>query len=160
VAFLGSWLNQWKPAFYTIHHQHFGFWVITQLPPAVEPAVRSQLIEMQLSNAETQDFYVRRGIQYSPAQAEPVAPADIFADCPGDIPLSRAWKEQVLKKVYPALLFDSYHTGDLAKAQHYWKETVHLNPSWLKNRGIWSIGLKAFWGNKAKSSPRDTSCDQ
>ena len=121
----------------------------------VDLSLRSQLIEMQLANSETQDFYVRHGIQRSLAQAGLVASGDIFIDCPDDIPLAKSWKEQVLKKVYPAVLFDSYNMDDLAKTRHYWKETVQLDPSWLKNRGIWSIGLSAFLGREVRSSTRD-----
>jgi hypothetical protein len=99
---------------------------------------------MQLNNPETKDFYIRRGIQQGIALAGPDDLADVFDDYQGATPLTPSWREDILRKVYSALLFDSYKTGDLAKTQYYWKKTVQSDPSWLKNRGIWSIGLKAL----------------
>jgi glycosyltransferase involved in cell wall biosynthesis len=152
VGFLNSWLNQWKPAFYTVDHNHFGFWVIAHLPPSVTLAARRELAVLQLSHPDTTDFFVRRGIQRGRLQVRPIDMANIFDDCPGEIPLSRSWKEEVLKKVYPALLFDSYRMGDYPKTQYYWKKAVQLDPAWLRNRGVWSIGLKALLGGRTMKS--------
>jgi glycosyltransferase involved in cell wall biosynthesis len=152
TAFFNSWLNQWKPAFYTVDHDHFGFWVIAHLPPSVTRAVQRELADLQLSHPNTIDFFVRRGIQRGLSQNRPVDLADIFDDCSGEIPLSKSWKEEVLKKVYPALLFDSYRMGDVPKTQHYWKKAVQLDPAWLRNRGVWSIGLKALLGGRTMKS--------
>ncbi len=148
VKFINSWLNQWKPEFYTIYHKHFGFWTIEHLPPAVSPTFRSHLAELQLENPETRAFFVRRGIQRGQSQTGPADLSDIFDDCPDKIPLSGTWKAKVLKEVYPALLFGSYEKGDFSKTQYYWRKTVQLDPSWLKNLGTWSIGLKTLFGNR------------
>jgi glycosyltransferase involved in cell wall biosynthesis len=148
VGFFNSWLNQWKPEFYTIHHKHFGFWVIAHLPPCVTPVTQRELANLQLSHPDTTDFFVRRGIQCGQSHARPVDLANIFDDCPGEIPISRSWKEEVLKKVYPALLFNSYRMGDLPKTRYYLKKAIRLDPAWLTNRGVWSIGLKAFLGGR------------
>jgi len=150
VEFFNFWLNQWKPDFYTIHHQHFGFWVIAHLPPTISPAFRSQLVEMQLGDPKTKDFFVRRGIQRNMAQSEQVDMMDIFEDCPDVISLPASWKKGILGEIYPTLLFASYKTGDLRKTQYYWKKTIELDPYWLRNRGIWSIGLKSLLGRRMR----------
>lgn len=71
--------------------------------------------------------------------------AQIFDDCPnGFIPNS--WKVDVLKKVYPTLMFESYKTGDLPKTRYYWRKTVQFDQTWLRNRGVWAIGLRSLLG--------------
>jgi glycosyltransferase involved in cell wall biosynthesis len=151
IAFFDSWLNQWKPDYFTIRHKHFGFWTIANLPPDVNQEFRNQLIQLQLENAETRAFFIRRGIHQGQTQTSRIDPSNIFSDCPDVIPLPRLWKAQVLKEIYPALLFESHKAGDSKKMQYYWRKTVQLDPSWLKNRGVWLIGIKALMGNGVKS---------
>ena len=146
TSYFNDWLNSWKPDFYNTSHGHFGFWVIAHLSPMVPATFRSELAKLQLSNPETKSFFIRRGIQRGQSQIEPVDLTNMFDDCPGEIPISRSWKEGVLKEVYPALLFDSYKIGNLRKTQYYWRKTVQLDPFRLRNRGVWSIGLKALLG--------------
>jgi hypothetical protein len=149
AVFLNTWMNQWKPDCYTIHNNHFGLWAISHLPLTAKPGFRSQLAEMQLRLAETRTFFTQHGIQRYQAQAGSADPANMFSDYTTLFP--RSWKEQVLKEIYPALLFGSYKIGDLSKTRYYWRKTVQLDPLWLKNRGVWSIGLRAFLGSRMKS---------
>jgi glycosyltransferase involved in cell wall biosynthesis len=148
VAFLNTWMNQWKPDCYTIHNNHFGLWVISHLPMTAKSGLRNQLAEMQLRIPETRTFFIQHGIQRYRAQAESADPTNLFSDYPDTTLFPKSWKEQVLKEVCPALLFDSYKIGDLSKTRYYWRKTVQLDPSWLKNRGVWSIGLKALLGKR------------
>jgi hypothetical protein len=150
VTFFDSWLNQWKPEYFTIHHKHFGFWTIANLPSDVNQEFRNQLIQLQLENPETRTFFVRRGIHQGQTQTSRIDPSNIFGDCPAVIPLPRLWKEKVLKEIYPALLFESHKEGDSKKMQYYWRKTVQLDHTWLKNRGVWLIGIKALMGNGVK----------
>ena len=145
VAFFNRWLNNWKPDFYTPEHNHFGFWVITHLPPTATPGFRSQLLELQLQNPETQNFFVRRGIQRGMSRSGRIDMSQLFDDCPdGFIPYS--WKLNVLKKVYPTLMFEHYKKRDLHKTRYYWWQTIQLDQTWLRNRGVWAIGLRSFLG--------------
>jgi glycosyltransferase involved in cell wall biosynthesis len=151
--FLDAWLNHWKPAFYTPEHPHFGFWVIDHLPAGFSPVLRSQLIVLQTNHPETQAFFVQRGIDCGQSHVQPEDVNAIFDDCPPIIGLAPAWKKEVLQKVYPALLFDSNTKGDLPKVRYFWKATVGSDPTWLRNRGIWSIGIKTFLGDSANAQP-------
>lgn len=159
AAFVDAWLNQWKPPFYTTQHHHFGFWVIDHLPATISPIFRSQMIVLQTNNPETQAFFVQRGIEWGQAQARPAVVTSIFDDCPEIIALPAAWKTEVLKKVYPTLLFNSNEKGDLPKVRYFWKATVRTDPTWLKNRGIWSIGAKIFLGNDIRPIPGNEKSD-
>ena len=145
-----TYLNQWKPDYYSLHHKHFGFWTIANLPSVVNQEFRNQLINLQIENPETSAFFIRRGIQQGQAQASRIDPSNIFGDCPDEISIPRLWKKKVLKEIYPALLFESNKVGDLKKVQYYWGKTIQYDPTWLKNRGVWIIGIKALLGNGAK----------
>ena len=152
VAFINDWLNQWKPDFYTPEQTHLGLWVIAHLPPTAAPIFRSRLLELQLQNPETKAFFVQRGIQRGKSQSGPVDMARIFDDCPSELPIPRSWKVDVLKEIYPALLFESYKAGDLPNTRYYWRKTVQLDRSWLANRGVLSIGMKAHLSGRKRTS--------
>lgn len=144
VAFFNRWLNNWKPDFYTLEHNHFGFWVIAHLPSTAAPGFRSQLLELQLQNPETQNFFVRRGIQRGMSRSKRIDMSQLFDDCPdGFFPYS--WKVDVLKKVYPTLMFEHYKKRNLHKTRYYWWQTIQLDQTWLRNRGVWAIGLRSFF---------------
>ena len=149
IAFIDDWLNQWKPDFFTPEHSHFGFWVIANLPPTITTDVRKQLFELQLQNPETKAFFVRRGIARGKSQTEPVGMARIFDDCPDGLTMPRVWREDVLKEIYPALLFESYKSGELYKTRYYWQKAIQSDLTWLANRGVLSIGVKAFLDGRA-----------
>ncbi len=152
VAFIDNWLNQWKPDFYTPEHIHFGLWVIAHLPPMTAPIFRNRLLELQLQNPETRAFFVRRGIERGKSQSGPVNIPRIFDDCPDGLTIPRSWKVDVLKEIYPALLFESYKAGDLDKTRYYWRQTIQLDRTWLINRGVLSIGVKAFLDRRTRTS--------
>jgi glycosyltransferase involved in cell wall biosynthesis len=144
VIFINDWLNNWKEDFYNTTHSHFGFWVIAHLPIQIDDSFRNKLLELQSLQPDTRSFFIRRGIDLDLAGKFPITDLTIFHDLPDEIYLTKSWKNQVLREVYPALLFNNYKIGDLTRARHYWTKTVRLNPSWLKNRGVWAIGLKSL----------------
>jgi GT2 family glycosyltransferase len=148
ASFLNEWLNLWKPDFYTPEHSHFGLWAIAHLPPTVSPILRDQLFNLQLNSPEAKAFFIQRGIQWGKSQSDLVTTERIFGDCPEGLLIPRPWKMDVMKEVYPALLFESYKTGDLHKTRYYWRKTVQLDRSWLTDRGVLSIGGKAFLGSR------------
>jgi len=144
VQFFDEWLNSWKPEFYTLSHNHFGLWTIAHLPPTSSSLFCKRLVELQLAQQETRSFFVRRGVQRGLAQSTAGPLTTIFEDCPEEIQLPQAWKAQVLKEIYTALLFETFDTHDLPKARYYWAKAVQYRPAWLLNRGVWSIGLRAI----------------
>lgn len=91
---------------------------------------------------------VEQGIQRGLAQAAPGSIMGIFDDWPNELPLPNVWSSKVLKKTYAGLLFESYKARDIPKVRYYWIKTVRFDPSWLRNRGVWSIGLEAFLGQR------------
>jgi glycosyltransferase involved in cell wall biosynthesis len=139
-----EWLNRWKPAFYNTTLGHFGFWTIVHLPHQINRSFRSQLTSLQLNNPDTRKFFIRRGIERDLVKREPIIDSDLFGDCPNEIPLTPTWKHHVLSELYPELLFKNYKIGNLSKTRYYWGKTIGYNPTWLKNRGVLSIGFKAF----------------
>lgn len=149
VAFFNAWLNDWKPGFYTPEHNHFGLWAIAHLPPTSSRTFRKRLVELQLAQQETRSFFVRRGTQQGLAQSTPGPLTTIFEDCPDRITLPQAWKAQVLKEIYAALLFETFNAHELPKARYYWAKAVQYKPAWLLNRGVWSIGLRALMAPRA-----------
>ena len=140
--FLNRWLKSWKPEYYTPLQPHFGFWAITHVPPG--SALRPRLEELQLAEEQTKTFFVTRGIQRGREQAAPESLLAIFDDIPDEIRLPQDWRARVLKQVYAALLFDSAEKRDLRKVRYYWPKAVQHDPAWLLNRGVLSIGLRAF----------------
>jgi glycosyltransferase involved in cell wall biosynthesis len=63
--------------------------------------------------------------------------------------LSRAWKTRSLGKIYAGLLFASHGARSFAVARRYWLKAIQYDPSWLRNPGVWSIGVEAFLGQRA-----------
>ena len=144
-GYLNEWLSQWKPEFYSLKHSHFGLWAINHFPGSISLSCRQQLRDLQFSNFETKTFFVQRGISYD---AETVEPADmkcIFTDCPDPNTLPVWWKDEILKEIYPALVFANSRKGLQKKVRHYWRKAFAIDISWLKNRGFWVIGFRAHF---------------
>jgi glycosyltransferase involved in cell wall biosynthesis len=140
--FLDGWLNSWKPEYYSPAVPHFGFWAISQSPK--ESGLGARLLGMQLAAEQTRSFFVSRGIQRGRDQASPESLTGIFDDCPAELCLPWEWKSEIFRQVYAALLFDSAEKRDVRKVRYYWPKAVKHDPSWLLNRGVLSIGLRAF----------------
>lgn len=137
---LERWLSRWKPDFYTPEMRHFGFWAIENLPPVCSQNICNELFARQLAAEETRSFYIRRGLQWV---RESKRRARLFYDLPQGMEVG-AFQVGVLREVYAKLLFESYHRGDIPAAKRFWVQAVLANPSWLRNRGIWSIGLRSL----------------
>jgi glycosyltransferase involved in cell wall biosynthesis len=150
--YFNEWLNSWKGDFYSVSHCHFGFWAIAHLSPTCGSAFHKRLTELQLAEGENLAFFVKRGIQQGLTQPMPSRLNMIFEDCPKEISLPPAWRSRVLKEAYAALLFETAKTRDLSKVRYYWAKTIQYNPAWLLNRGVWSIGLRAFFAPRLLTS--------
>jgi glycosyltransferase involved in cell wall biosynthesis len=140
-----NWLNSWKPDFYTTSHSHFGLWAIVHLPLHINNSFRNKLVELQFAHPDTKDFFIRRAIERDSVQSSPISELDIFYDWPNEIRLPSEWKNMVLGKIYSELLFRNYKNGNVLKTRYYWFKTIQHSPAWLKNRGIWSIGIKTIF---------------
>lgn len=141
LQFLEGWLKSWKPEFYNPSLPNFGFWLIDHLPQEIGKEERNQWISRHLALNETQEFFVRRGIERGQSGS---TVEDIFADVPESVHLPSSWKTQVLKQVYPALLFEAHRNQKNEKLRSLWLAAVSYDPSLLLNRGVISIGLQAF----------------
>jgi hypothetical protein len=115
--------------------------VHSPLPESVNDEGRIVLSSLVLSQQETQQFFVNRGMERGKTGRDI---KEIFSDVPASISLTQEWKKNILKQIYPALLFDAYQKGEMKQVRYIWKETIRLDHSWLKNRGVLSIGLRAF----------------
>jgi len=100
------------------------------------------------------DIFFEMGIEQGRAQAASgnVNITKIFDQWPRELPLTDEWKAQVLTKIYatlyPMLLFESYRLGDLQKVRRFMMKAIWYDSSLLRNRGLWSIGLEAFLGQR------------
>jgi hypothetical protein len=96
----------------------------------------------QSSLKETREFFIRRGIE----QGKNGVPVEkILDDVPESVQLTTAWKKQVLKQIYPTLLFTAHRDhNDKERLRTLWIATIRHDPAWLLNRGVVSIGLQAF----------------
>lgn len=144
-VYLNEWLSQWKPEFYTLKHSYFGLWAVIHFPDSLLSSCRAQLLDLQFASTEAKTFFVQRGISFDAETVEPVDLNCIFFDCPNPDTLSDLWKNEILKEIYPALVFASSRNGNQKKVRHYWRKALVIDKSWLKNRGFWVIGLRAHF---------------
>lgn len=73
---------------------------------------------------------------------------EILDDWPVEFPLSKTEKARILSRVYADLGFISYKARDLSTARYCLVRAIPYDPSWLRNRGVWSIGAEAFLGER------------
>lgn len=72
----------------------------------------------------------------------------IFENWPAAIPYTNEWKAQVLSQIYERLFFASYNAHHPAEARYCLLQLIQYKPSCLRNRGVWSIGIEAFLGQR------------
>lgn len=71
----------------------------------------------------------------------------IFDRWPCNLDLPRVWKTGILSKIAGHLMFTSYKIGDFAGVRHWLVRLVKYDHAWLRNRGVWSIGMQAYIGH-------------
>jgi hypothetical protein len=90
---------------------------------------------------------VQRGVEYG-ATVETVDDK-VFDDWPSGMPLPSKWKGQVLGRIYATLLFKARQVHTSPEVRYFWLRAIQYDPSWLRNPGVWSIGVEAFLGKRA-----------
>lgn len=65
-----------------------------------------------------------------------------------EFPLSKEQKSDLLGKLYIEFAFEAYNAGDLKGVRHCLPQAIRHDPSWLRNRGVWSIGVEVFLGRR------------
>jgi alpha-1,3-rhamnosyltransferase len=145
VTLINSWLNSWKPEFYTSSHQNFNLWFISRVPRRIGREDDDELLKSQLENPSVRSFYIERGIQLGLMEDEWQDLIQIFDDCPVNIELPARWKREILSEVYASLLFETYKRKQIARTRYFWLKSIRSNPSQLLNRGVWAIGLHSYF---------------
>jgi glycosyltransferase involved in cell wall biosynthesis len=148
AEFLNTWLNAWKPDYYTTSQPHFGTWVIANIPENVPQSLRQDLSVLQLKGDDLPAFFTERGISEG-KDADPDEITDsIFRDWPAQMPLPQTLREAVFRNVYSALLFDSIRSKNPPRIRRYWTKAVRRRPALLLNRGVWAAGTRAFLASR------------
>lgn len=89
---------------------------------------------------------VEHGIDQANKKGKEFKIESIFDGCPHDLDLPSVWKQEILSKIAGHLMFASYKIGDFAGVRHWLERLVIYDHTWLRNRGIWSIGMQAYIG--------------
>lgn len=144
AEYFSEWLSAWKPDFYTVAHPQYGLWAIAHLPQDSSAAFRKRVTALLLASEDARSFFIKRGIETGLKQEKAGALDMIFDDCPQGIVLPRAWRAGIMREIYAALLFKTAESGNSSKTRYYWTKAVRHDPSWLLNRGVWSIAVRAF----------------
>ena len=76
----------------------------------------------------------------------------IFDNWPFGLTFSNKWKKQVLARIYERLLFVNYLTKEYTKVRYCLIKLAQFDAFRFRNRGVWSIGVKAFLGSPAADS--------
>jgi len=146
VEYFNEWLESNK-AKYGQPASPFRVWAISQL---ISPARHHnrRLAQSQWGKAAFERYFVEEGIERGLKQTRPISDTEVFEEWPIGVKVPHAWKTLALRKIYPTLLFESQKVGDIRRVRHFWLKTVQYDPSWLRNRGVWSIGVDAFLGRR------------
>jgi glycosyltransferase involved in cell wall biosynthesis len=62
-----------------------------------------------------------------------------------------AWKSTLLSNIYASFAFQNYAEEKFPLVRKNWVNAIRYNPSWLINRGMLAIGIRAFFSPKATS---------
>ena len=110
-----------------------------------EDTIRSRISERW--NGWTEAF-AEQLVEHGSVQATISKAMEVLDDWPVELPLSKAEKARMLSRVYADLGFTSYKAHDLPKMRYCFVRAIRYDPSWLRNRGVWSIGVEAFLGER------------
>jgi hypothetical protein len=114
----------------------------------LDPDYRSELqhLPMKLRN---QFLHLNTGlITHRPVQTIIADAAQAFEYWPRELPLSDCLKSQLLKDICAHHLFESYKARDFPATRYCLANAILHDPSLLRNRGVWSIGLEVFLGSR------------
>ncbi len=68
-----------------------------------------------------------------------------FNNLPPELANLRAFRRKALGRLYMARTFESHNSGKGAEARAAIIRGTFYDPSWLRNRGVWSIALRSLW---------------
>jgi hypothetical protein len=77
-----------------------------------------------------------------------------FEHWPHELELSDRWIARTLRDIFVHFLYTSYKVQDFSTTRYCLAKAIRYDPSLLRNRGIWSIGLEAFLGTRMASQLR------
>jgi glycosyltransferase involved in cell wall biosynthesis len=109
---------------------------------------RKDILQASLDKnwGELMILFVGRGVEIGTQEGTAANIEALFDRWPAKLVLPEAWKSEVLGKVYGKLVFQAYDEGDAARVRCWLPKLIRYDRSWLWNRGIWSIGIRAFCG--------------
>jgi glycosyltransferase involved in cell wall biosynthesis len=110
-----------------------------------EDIIRSRISERWNGWAEV---FAQHLAEHGSVEATISKAVEVLDDWPGELPLSKAERARMLGRIYADLGFASYKAHDLPKTRHCFVRAIRYDPSWLRNRGVWSIGVNAFLGER------------
>ena len=70
----------------------------------------------------------------------------IFENPPPGLRRMNAHKSKTLGRFYAVTAMMSYQAGNLPRVRYSLSRALRYDVSWLRNRGIWSIGIEALFG--------------
>ncbi|MCA9940788.1 MAG: glycosyltransferase family 2 protein [Anaerolineales bacterium] len=79
--------------------------------------------------------------------------AALFAPLLAALPQVAAWRRPVLATAAMSTFFDSFHAGDMATVRSLGPTGIAADPRWLRNRGVWSIMVRAILARRASPVP-------
>ena len=140
-----KWSSRYRQEFYGASSRHFGFWVASHFPVAVDSSdVRKTMIARLLDNPETAVFLVEQGVHLCKERGVGEGVEDIFEGYGSSALFPDQWKKRILGGIYAARLFECFRAGEMREARIYWRRAVFADPILLTNRGVWSVGMRAF----------------
>lgn len=92
--------------------------------------------------------YVEQLVEPKAIQANIRRLKKVLDECQIQPPLSEIEKAQILGRAYADLGFVNHELGNVPNARYCLARAIRHDPSWLRNRGVWSIGVEALLGDR------------
>lgn len=119
---------------------------------ALDPDYASRLWEFPEKLKE--EFLSSASSSKRPAHQIVSSAIHAFRHWPKELLMSETWKTDTLGQICEHYLFRSYMKRDMKSTRYCWLQAVRYRPLLLLNRGILSIGIEVFTGQKFANSLR------
>jgi glycosyltransferase involved in cell wall biosynthesis len=100
---------------------------------------------------------IEHAVELGGAQAALAAVLSSFGEWSRSFPMPAAWKTRTLGRIYAGAFFASREIRAPAITWHCFFKASRYDPSWLRNRGVWSILLRASLGGRSAALSRPRS---